>query len=61
MAIVAEQLVDEDVLVDSPDGSSITHVFKLHDDTGAELTRLDAYTWVDANYPRARHWTTSQI
>lgn len=52
MAIVAEQLVDEDVLVDSPDGSSITHVFRLHDDAGDELTRLDVYTWVDANYPR---------
>ncbi len=57
MAIVAEQLVDEDVLVDSPDGSSITHVFRLHDDAGAELTRLDAYTWVDTNYPRGQALT----
>lgn len=57
MAIVAEQLVDEDVLVDSPEGSSITHVFKLHDDAGAELTRLDAYTWADTNYPRGQALT----
>lgn len=54
MAIVAEQLVDDDVLVDSPEGSSITHVFKLQDDTGVELTRLDVYTWADANYPRGQ-------
>jgi len=51
MAIVSQQLVDDDVLVESPDGSSVTHVYKVTDDAGAALTRLDVWTWASTNYP----------